>query len=172
MIDNSIPCDSFDPYVIVVSLSDVEALDITSTLEVLKQLIKSPTTSRHFVEKVDIAFEGYDHTSEELFEIQEVREFVHELDEQFPYWLFFLSKYFYGLQCILLCHLPPFLTEEAKSRTFPEEIGELLTKRWFPAMNHICEYAGFIERQIERLTENAVKYITEGRFSPEDDLFS
>jgi hypothetical protein len=116
------------------------------------------------VERVEISFHGYDHHREELFEIPEVRNFVYQLDEQFPFWLYFLSKRHLGLQCLLFCFLPPFLTEDARSRIFPERINQLLTNRWFPAMNSICEYVGFSEMQIERLTKRALDYITTGRF--------
>lgn len=162
---------SIDPLVIVISRDEVEAMDTSVALDTFKKLTKSPNTAREFVERVDIAFFGYDHTREELFEIAEVRNFVHQLDEQFPFWLYFLSKRHLGLQCLLLCLLPPFLTEEARSKIFPERINDLLTKRWFPAMNHICEYAGFSESQIEQLTERALAYITKGRFPIDSEPF-
>jgi hypothetical protein len=139
---------------------------------VLKRLTESADTARKFVERVDISFHGYDHTPQELFEIQEVRNFVYQLDEQFPFWLFFLSKRYLGLQCIFFCFLPPFLTEDARARIFPDRINQLLMNRWFPAMNHICEYVGFSERQIERLTERALAYITTGRFPLDSERFS
>ncbi len=155
---------SADPLVVVVSRSEVEAGDILPSLGVLRPLTGSPETAREFYEPVDIAFHGYDHVTLELFEIPEVREFVHKLDEEFPFWLFFLSKRYPGLQCLLLCFLPPFLTEEGRAETFPERIGQLLTKRWIPAMNHICEYVAFSEQQITQLTDRVMAYVTKGRF--------
>jgi hypothetical protein len=152
-----------DPLCVVVSRRDVETGDLSSTLSVLRKLTESPGTARTFFERVDIAFHGYDHISQELFEIPEVRNFVFHLDEQFPFWLFFLSKHYLGLQCLLFCFLPPFLTEEARSRIFPERIDQLLTNRWFPAMNHICEFVGFSGLQIEQLTDRVLAYITKGR---------
>ena len=147
-------------------------MDTSAALGVLKELTESPDTAREFVERVDISFHGYDHTRQELFEIPEVRNFVYQLDGQFTFWLYFLSKRHLGLQCLLFCFLPPFLTEDARSRIFPERIKKLLTNRWFPAMNHICEYVGFSERQIERLTEHALAYITTGRFPLDEEAFA
>lgn len=163
---------SIDPLVIVISKDEVEAMDISVALATLTKLTKSPNTAREFVERVDIAFFGYDHTREELFEIPGVRNFVYQLDEQFPFWLYFLSKRHLGLRCLLWCFLPPFLTEEARSKIFMERINDLLTKRWFPAMNHICEYAGFSESQIEHLTERALAYITKGLFPIDSEPFA
>lgn len=163
--------ETLDPLVFVISRAEVEAMDMSTALNNLNRLIESPDTAREFVERVDIAFHGYDDVSSELPEIPEVRDFVHQLDSQFPFWLFFLSKRHLGLQCLLFCFLPPFLTEEAQSRHFPKEIEQLLTKRWFPAMNHICQYVGFAEDQVERLTERALDYITTGRFPVDSERF-
>ena len=81
-------------------------MDTSAVLGVLKQLTGSPQTAWDFVERVDITFHGYDHTSAELFEIPEVRDFVFQFDEQFPFWLFFLSKHHLGLQCLLFFFTP------------------------------------------------------------------
>jgi hypothetical protein len=44
-----------------------------------------------FFGKVDFRIHGYDNDPRELFEIPEVRSFVRLLDEQFPFWFFFLT---------------------------------------------------------------------------------
>ena len=67
--------NTVDPLVLVVSKAEVEAMDTSAALTVLKRLTESPDTARAFVECVDIAFHGYDHAKEELFEIREVRNF-------------------------------------------------------------------------------------------------
>lgn len=153
----------FSP-IIVVTREEVDAQDTSSVLEALSSLIQSPEHAREFFEQVDVSFHGYNETTEELFEIAEVRNFVHTLDEQFPYWLYFLSKSGTGLQCITYCFLPPFLTPAAKAQLFPERLDDLLTRRWFPAMNQICEWTGFSEQDIESLSDRSVKYVLGGPF--------
>jgi hypothetical protein len=110
-----------------------------------------------------VAFHGYDQDSRELFEIPEVREYVSALDSQFPFWLFFLTKFGLGLQCIMLCFMPPYLTEKARETIHPQRLDDLLSIRWFPAMNRVCELVGFTERQIESLTNGVVDYFINGR---------
>jgi hypothetical protein len=153
----------FEPLAIVISKEEIETQNITSALSLLNTLVASPEKAKSFQEKVDIAFHAYDNDQRELFEIPEVRHFVYKLDEAFPFWLFFLSKHFLGLQCLLLCFLPPFLTAEAKAEIFPEKVQELLLNRWIPAMNHISEYAGLSGEEIDELTERAMDYIQHGR---------
>lgn len=116
------------------------------------------------MERVDIAFHGYDRQANELFEIAAVRQYVHELDIQFPYWLYFLSKRHLGLQSLIYCFLPPFLMEEARNRIFPERINQLLAQRWYPAMAQMCQLTGLSDAQVEHLVDRALLYITEGRF--------
>ena len=156
--------DFVQPFVIVVSKEEVLARDIQPALALLKRLLESPEIARKYKENVDIAFHGYDDTTWELFEIEPVREYVNLLDNEFPFWLYFLSKEYLGLQCIIHCFLPPFLTDEGKRKIFPERIGKYLMNRGFPAMNHICQYAGCSEDEIEELTERAMQYIETGRF--------
>ena len=148
--------------VILVTREEVEAQDVSSVLEALRSLIQSPERARSFFEQVDIAFHGYNETSEELFESPNVRNFVYALDEKFPFWLYFLSKAGNGLQCIAYCFLPPFLTPAAKAQHFPERLNDLLTRRWFPAMNQVCEWTGLSEQEIESLTDRSVKYLLGG----------
>jgi hypothetical protein len=116
---------ALEPFVIVISREDVEAGDNEPTLRLLKQVVASPEVARSYQERLDIAFHGYDHDSRELWEIEEVRNYVFKLDDEFPFWLFFLTKRFHDLYALLLCFLPPYLTEKAKTEIFPARINEL-----------------------------------------------
>jgi hypothetical protein len=148
--------------IIIITRDEVNAQDMSPVLGALKALVASPEIARTYFEQVDIAFHGYNNTQEELFEIPEVRAFVYELDNKFPYWLFFLDKSALGLQCIAYSFLPPFLTDKAKQEIYPERLDALLTKRWFPAMNQICDWVGFTEQQIETLTNRSIEYLLGG----------
>lgn len=147
---------------VVVSKQDVLSGNTQPTAEILRALLHSPEQALRWRERVDIAFDGYNETRWELFEIPEVRDFVFQLDEEFPFWLFFLSKAHLGLQCIMLCFLPPFLKPEAKARIFPERVGRLLEERWFPAMNEVCQFVCMSEQEIEQMTDRVVEYIRAG----------
>jgi hypothetical protein len=152
-----------DPLVIVITRQEVESLDITGPLNMLQPLLESPQTARNHFEKIDLAFHGYDDDSRELFEIPDVRNFVFKLDDAFPYWFYFLSKNDLGLQALILCFMPPYLTEVAKQQIFPERLQPLLLERWFPAMNHVCEFVEMPEEEIERLTNRVMSYVENGR---------
>ena len=154
------------PDFITVVISHEEILSGTPTecLSTLKRLIETPRIAKTYMERVDVAFDGFDENRWELWEIDPVREFVRRLDEQFPYWLFFLSKAHGGLKAIVYCFLPPFLTPEAQEEILPERMRALMDGRWFPAMNHVSEYAGLSEDDIHQLSNRVVRYFTDGPF--------
>ena len=153
-----------DPLIVVISKAEVAAGDTSRALGILKKLKESPKIAKKFFERVEMAFHGYDNHPWELFEIDEVREYVCTLDNEFPFWLYFLSKRHNGLQALFLCFLPPFLTEEGKIKYFPAKINELLTRRWFPALNQMTEYVGMSIKDNESITERTMRYITNGPF--------
>jgi hypothetical protein len=147
---------------VLASREEVLAGDTAGVLTALRALIASPEAALMWREKVDFAIDGYNERQEELFEIPEVRDFVADVDDQFPFWLFFLSKRTLGLQCIAYCFLPPFLTPAARSRIFPERLDELLSNRWFPAMNQVCDWVGMSENEIETMSDRAARYLLSG----------
>jgi hypothetical protein len=151
-----------DPIMLVVSREEVEGGDISRPQATFSKLLSSPETIRHFRERLDISFFGYDQDRRELFEIPEVRSFVHKLDEIFPYWLFFLSRYYLGLQCITFCFLPPFLTPESRQRIHTERLMKLMEDRWLPALYHISAAIGLDEQTLEALQKSAAEYFIVG----------
>ena len=81
-----------DMIALVVSRDEVERLDLTGCLGVLDSLIESREKAMRFRDQVVFGVDGYNDDPRELFEIPEVRTFIRELDDKWPYWFFFLSK--------------------------------------------------------------------------------
>ena len=127
----------------VISHRDNASGDCSSALAALRLYITTPEQARANLECLDIAFDGYDHGSREIFQIAKVRNFVSRLDAKFHFWLFFMNKNLLGLQAVTLCLMPPYLTPDARKRIFPEVLDGLLTKRWLPAMNQVCACCDF-----------------------------
>lgn len=148
-----------EPIILVVSKEEVLNEDISSILTSLNALLESPEKAKSYCEKIDISFDGYNNTHDELFEIMEVRNFVFKLDKEFPYWLYFCSKELQGLRTLLYCFLLPHLTDKAKEKHHQKQALELLITRWFPAMNSVCDFVKADEVENIRLTEATYKYV-------------
>ncbi|MEI2721913.1 MAG: hypothetical protein V9E87_17650 [Gemmatimonadales bacterium] len=101
-------------------------------------------------------------TPRELFEIPEVRTFVSALDSVFPYWLYFMSRNFLGLQAIAFCLLPPMKMDKAGRKEWSDRLDDLIARRWAPANFHIAEYAQFNEKEADALFRDAMHYFIEG----------
>jgi hypothetical protein len=152
----------FGPLLIVISRDEVLRKDISGPITTLKHLIASRENIRANMLNVDISFSGYENTREELFEIPEVRNYVYALDGEFPFWLYFLSRHFMGLQCLAYCHLLPYLTEEARCETHPKQLADLIERRWGPALDKICSAAGHSESEADGLLGSALEYFKSG----------
>ncbi len=158
--------DFIDFLGVVVSRQEVQSGDTSVPLGTLKGLLSSAAQMRNFCTRVDIAFDGFNDTSHELFEIDEVREYVHALDAEFPYWLFFLSRHALGLQCLSLCFLPPFLTDEGRAEIHPQRLAALIDRRWGPALFHACSACGMDEAKADALLDSALGYFKDGPIRP------
>ena len=145
-----------------VSRGEVESGDISGPLSVLQGMLDRESAIQ-YCERVDICVGGYDDDPRELYEIPEVRDFMHKLDAEFPYWLYFLSKGGSGLLVVLLCFCSPHLAEDVRQRIWKQQIADYLINRGLPAMNQICHHVGCSEAEIRQLTERVTKYIVHGR---------
>jgi hypothetical protein len=61
--------DDFGTLMVVVSRQEVETSDTSGPLLTLERLISSQQMVRDFRTRVEIAFDGYNETTQELFEI-------------------------------------------------------------------------------------------------------
>ncbi|MGE3109703.1 MAG: hypothetical protein AB7N65_11205 [Vicinamibacterales bacterium] len=152
----------FDFLTVVISRNEVESGDTSGPIATLKGLLQSPGRIQAFQTRVNVAFFGYDDSPEELFEIPAVRNYVSELDAAFPYWLYFMARKFTGLQCLALCMLPPFLTEEARTEIHRQRLADLMDRRWVPALRHLCSATGESDAEAGALVESALRYFMDG----------
>lgn len=147
-----------DHLTIVISRDEIEREDFSGPMKTLNQLTSNITNIKYFREKVDISFDGYNKTRNELWEIPAVRNYVIELDSKFPFWLYFLSRNGGGLYVIIKCFLLPFLTPAADKEINGKKLQNYLEKRGFLAMNHLCDLAGISEEENIEMTNRVLKY--------------
>lgn len=145
---------------IIISKESVLNNDLTEPMNILRQLTSSKYVIEYFRERVDISFDGYNNTRKELYEIPEIRNYVNELDNLFPYWLYFLSKNGNGLLVIIKCFLLPFLKPEAEQEVNGKKLQDYLERRGFLAMNHLCELTNISEEENIEMTYRLVNYLS------------
>lgn len=157
-----------EPIVIIISKEEILSGNVAGTVTLLKRLIETPNIARQHMEKLDIAVDGYNNDQRELFEIHEVREYLLKLNRQFPYWLFFLSKHYLGLQlfawCVLydLIKISSLMSEEHRKQNMEAGIRALKIK-WFPPMEEMGSFVHLTDLEIQDLKTRSLRYFKEGR---------
>jgi len=91
-----------DSLAVVVDRRDVERSFLDPTLMVLKRLLQDRETVVRYRGQLDLGFAGYDDDVRELYEIEQVRDFIVDIDRSFPFWLYFLNLRAEMLTVILL----------------------------------------------------------------------
>jgi len=93
---------------ITITIEDIVNQDISAQMAILSALLDNEDFAIYFREKVNIVFTGINPGDKNLWEIPEVRKYIQKLDDEFPYWLYFLSKEGDGLNLIYECRMISF----------------------------------------------------------------
>lgn len=89
---------------IVIHKDQIIDFDFSSISETLFKLHETP---RENYNKVTLIIDGYDDDSREIYQIQEIRDYMSFLDKSFPYWFYYLNididKKYSPIGLIILC---------------------------------------------------------------------
>jgi hypothetical protein len=151
--------DITDFLTITISRKEIEARDTSSICATLDRLLEDEETISHFFEKVELGVSGYDNDPRELWDIPEVKAFFLQLDNRFPYWFFFLTKFGSGLKVIAFCCCKLISLSATKVWLEPASLEQFLN-RHFLAMNQLCDHVKMSEKENVELTELVVGYFT------------
>lgn len=150
----------------VIEKDDVCAGNVSEVKEFLDSLIESEVAARIQFQSIEISFNGYDEDPREVFEIDEIRDFVRKLDLEFPYWLYFMNPSYPGLFAISMCILPPNPDAITKTQIHPQNLVNLLERRWFPALYHIGKWTLMSESELDMIAVRCGEYFYKGPQKP------
>ena len=151
--------DLTDFLTIIISRQEIETNDLSQTIGTLNRLLEDKETIEYFFERVEIGVGGYDNDPRELWDIPEVKLFIQKLDRQFPYWLYFLTKFGSGLKMIAFCCSNLIKLSSTKVWLEPASL-EQFYNRHFAAMNELGDKIGMTEKENVELTEMVVGYFS------------
>jgi len=132
LAENSLPA----VLILQISRNEIEALNYTSSLERLMVMADSRENTIRYRESLLIQIAGYDSDPRELAEIPEVRRFFARLVNEWPHWLWFLSReqgtisLFLSLICKIKIHRAQgtYGLEFVQPAELSARIDELLTR--------------------------------------------
>lgn len=145
-----------DLYVVEITREEIENKHVARVLDLLNAFLEPPLV-REACEKVMVTVGGYDEDPREIWEFPEIRAFMVELDQKWPYWLYFLEKDSDDLLAITHCLCD---SEELGSGiTFlnSKKLGVFLAEHFGP-MNACWERAGMSMPQNVALTNRVIDY--------------
>ncbi len=134
----------YDPIYLVLSRQQIEVGDTDSALDFLRSLVPNDDPSRAlaFKGRVSLHVSGYDLDTRELFEIPEVRRYLQSLDEEWPFWFFFLSQADESLKVLAMCLCSSTAVAPGQTRMDPDDFARFW-ERGVDAMGflfHTYEY--------------------------------
>ena len=147
-----------EPVFLMFSRRQIEECDITEPLEFLRRLTATSQVALNYCGRVGLVVDGYNNDPREIFEIPEVRDFVKALDQQWPYWFFFLSQVDDSIKTLESCLCDTIEVIPGVVSIDLEQMERSLT-RHFGAMNRFCEAIDVSEERIEEISEGIISLI-------------
>ena len=112
--------NNFDHVVFLIPRDVVEQQDLDFMLSGLGKLLADEKTIRLSKDKVTIGFDGYDDDAREVYEVQEIREYIKAVTLRFPHWFYFCSKQDHTLWILLMA--------QCRFRKFGPGVAKVLTE--------------------------------------------
>lgn len=142
----------FDHITLVISRDAIDEGDLSEALSVLGPLLVDPATARRFCGAVEVAVDGYNHDPREIYEIPEVRAYMRDLDDDFPFLPFFLSRHTGTLRMLAFCLLPTERVAAGQIRV-DKRAYEGLVERWREAVKFTAKEVAMFDE----VTRKALK---------------
>jgi hypothetical protein len=143
-----------EPVILGLHREQIEAFDLESSLSFLRTLVPSsdPKFAWSYKGCVSLVIGGYDDDPRELFEISEVCRYLHGIDQEWPFWFFFLNPSDGSIKLAGMCLASAVAVSPGKAYTPPENLYRFM-ERGFGAVNALFDHYGFPESDSEALTE-------------------
>ena len=147
-----------DPVVLLISRREVETSDVQSVLIRLDETFANADAIWRYCGQMSLVVDGYHDDVRELVDIAEVRQFVRQLDQSWPYWAYFFNQVDGSLTLYLSCLCGGFYPGGGAVEIDGKTLGEAL-QRGFAAMNTIFDDYGFPDDKLEVLSNGVIEYI-------------
>jgi hypothetical protein len=153
---------------VVVSRDEIEACDVREVVGTLRQLLQTPDRVHWFRHRVSLFIDGYNADARELYEIPEVRAYMTVLDEEFPYWFWFLNVRDSSLLVVAAscCDLRAHRTATMGQVSIEPFAMAQFAARHFDALNRLAHSYGIPEHALAEISGAISQYFGH---SPERD---
>jgi len=157
MIKKSTYLPSMDMMALQIDRISVERCETEPALDILETLLEAQNCNR-FKNRLLICVGGYDDDPRELCEIAKVRTYIAQLDEQWPYWFYFLNPETTSLRFLIftLCQFTK--TGDGGIYLAPVDLKTFIFKH-FHAVNLLVERGLVTDEENYDVSQKIEKYI-------------
>jgi hypothetical protein len=141
------PGARIDGLIFRASRAEVETGRTEGILTLLRKLL-NPDVALRARGRLILIIDGYDDDKRELYMIPEVREWIREVDREFPYWLFFMDLGPRSTLAFVMFALCRYERVSGGSRIPDQELNQFLLAR-FAAMNGLATRLNIPQRDID-----------------------
>jgi hypothetical protein len=112
-----------EPVYLVLSRQQVESGDTHEPMTFLQHIIANPDHALEFMGRVSLIVDGYNDDARELFEVPEVRRYIKALDDEWPFWFYFLSQTDESLKVLAMCLCSSFEVAPGQTHLDPDDFA-------------------------------------------------
>jgi hypothetical protein len=147
-----------EPVVLMFSRREVEAGDPSALVERLNSLFNTRDAIWRYRGQVALAVDGYNDDPRELVDVPEVRAFLVEFDQQWPYWAFYFNQVDDSIKLLASCLCAGRYLGRGQVEIDAEKLQRFLLTG-FAAMNSIFDEHGFAEAELEAMSNGVIEVI-------------
>ena len=129
-----------------------------SIFDRLNPLLEDRDFAWRFRRQMILTIDGYDADPRELVDIPEVREFLREIDQQWPFWVHFFNHVDDTIVLYVSCVCGSNYPGGGAAEIDPAKLGAVL-ERGFLAINGIFETHGFPESENEEISRGMLEVL-------------
>ena len=154
-----------EPIILMISRQAIESGDVTSIVEGLDPLLEDREVAWRSRGQMILTIEGYDDDPRELVDIPGVREFLRELDQKWPFWVYFFNQVDTTITLYLSCLCGLRYPGGGVVEIDLEKLGAVL-RRGFEAINGVFETYDFPESELEVISRGLLEVLEQAGVMP------
>jgi len=147
-----------EPVILMFSRQQVESCDVEEPLGLLRRLSADRHTAIEYSGRISLVFDGYNDDPRELFEVPEVRAYIKQLDQEWPYWFFFLSQADESIKLLESCLCNTIEVVPGVTSVDIDQLERSLSCH-FGAMNRLCAVLSVPEEISHEIAEGIISLI-------------
>jgi hypothetical protein len=140
-----------EPVILLISRRQVEEGDVASVIDGLKVFTATREDTWRYRGQMSLLVDGYNEDARELVDIAQVRDFLCALEQQWPYWAFFLNQVDDSIKLLGSCVCGVSFPGAGAVEIDLQRLRKLL-RRGFDGLNALFDRYGFEEQERELMS--------------------